>query len=200
MLSLAIDNTNTPNRAPRSEIGMKVRSDALRSSDAGSVLDPASAPAESVPDAISATHSNSRVPSSRANKAGGGSSSPVAGTHSNLQVLSVPVDVTGEGFPAILQPSPVIHSHSTGATVASGDAARSAVGVAGTLYTRPAPFDGSGDEPSVPSFADGGAKMLDGCSRPAGRADAASGFSHAQAKQVVTHPTWSPWSVCKGSI
>ncbi|MBI1620332.1 hypothetical protein [Aquamicrobium zhengzhouense] len=51
-------------------------------------------------------------------------------------------------------------------------------GVTGPLSTRPAPFDGSGDEPSVPSFAAGGAKMRD--DTRAGRGD-----ERAEAKQVA---------------
>lgn len=98
--------------------------------------------------AIDNTNPNSRAPSSRANKAGGDSSSPVAGTPSNSQVSSVPAELTGEGFPAILQPSPVI--------------------------AIPLPIaDSQADRP----LASAGA-------------NAASLF----------YSTWSPWSVCKGSI
>lgn len=118
MLSLAIDNTNTPNRAPRSGIGTKVRSEALRSSDAGNVPDFTSAPAESASDAISATHSNSRV-SSRA-------------------------DMAGEAYPSQTRTSPAIPFNSTGATVEAETIASQAVS--------------------------------------------------------AIHSTWSPWSVCKGSI
>lgn len=38
-------------------------------------------------------------------------------TNPNSQVSSVPAELTGEGFPAFLQPSPVIDFNSTGATV-----------------------------------------------------------------------------------
>lgn len=118
MLSLAIDNTNTPNRTPRSGIGTKVRSEALRSSDAGNVPDFTSAPAESASDAISATHSNSRV-SSRA-------------------------DMAGEAYPSQTRTSPAIPFNSTGATVEAETMTSQAVS--------------------------------------------------------ATYSTWSPWSVCKGSI
>lgn len=65
-------------------------------------------------------------------------------TNTNSQVSSVPAELTGEGFPANLQPSPVIDFNSTGATVEAEMIASQAVS--------------------------------------------------------ATHSTWSPWSVCKGSI
>lgn len=69
-------------------------------------------------------------------------------TNPNSQVSSMPAELTGEGFPAILQPSPVI--------------------------AIPLPIaDSQADRP----LASAGA-------------NAASLF----------YSTWSPWSVCKGSI
>lgn len=156
MLSLAIDNTNTPNRAngsPHHLVPTRGDDVAMASSqDEGATgrqpVDTLRAgrgrPGVGVTAGETATHSNSRAPSSRANKAGGGSSSPVAGTHPNLQAFSMPAELTGEGFPAILQPSPVIDFNSTGATVEAEMIASQAV---------------------------------------------SAGYS-----------TWSPWSVCKGSI
>lgn len=76
--------------------------------------------------------------------------------------------------------------HSTGATVVTG-CAGGPLSAPVEIFTRPAPFDGSGDEPGIPSFADGGAKMRGSATCRAGRADVSSGESDAQAKQVATN-------------
>src|SRR5690606_22510409 len=56
-----------------------------------------------------------------------------------------------------------------------------------TNYTRPATSAVPGDEPSIPSSADGSAKMESGSSRNPGRADETSVSIRAQAEQVATN-------------